>query len=656
MRLLPSYIRISIVPCLLVAAAILLLQQPAPAALGAPAVQTADLPVGGFVADGGAVGAPAQTILTPSLAIRAGQFEPWVAVVQNNRIVVNKFVSATATTSATWQAVDGILNRGSANVAAHPSLDFAGVDRATPWVAWRETVDSLHLLNAAFFNGSSWTLTPLLNRDTTHNADDPALTAGAVVSGAVTLPWVAWSERDAAGIAQLVVSRAEADSGAQGGFRWQSVGNTLNVDGQRNGTHPDLAFAGAGHTVPWVVWRESGAGRASRVFAKQLVGNTWQLVGRQENCGANEVACALNGNADQDAQMARIAAGALPNEGIPSPWVVFAETTAATSEIRVMRLDSGDANDPNDDRFVPVGGAVNSQCLGGAGLSGLGGAMPDLIFVGNVPHVSWVEEQRGQRVLYVCHLADARSGLERWDLDSMTGINTAAVNAAAPRLASNGVTPYVAWQEQSEPTSVHVAHRYPAGPAWAANFPATLQVIAGARLTAAEVDAIAAELGAALGVRSALAGQTFLRSPSVNLTTAAYHVNGATHLEEIWLELTHSDGVAFLARYVVAENKVYVQDPDQPGVFLPGVTIGAGAPNLFTRFVTLEAPKVKVITHGASSPTLEVQWSLIFEDAAFFQTYTQGVKIVYDGGQTTDFFKVGAVFVGSGVYLPLITQ
>lgn len=653
MRLLLRCIRITVVPSLGLVIVLLLLHQVS--VFSAPVAQPTPLPMVGFVADDGAVGAPTQPVVTPSLAIRPGQVAPWVAAVQNNRLVVNRLITVTnSPTATTWQQVDGILNRGSANVAVNPSLTFAGADGATPWVAWRETVDNLQLLNAAFFNGSSWTLTPLLNRDTAHNADEPVITAGAVVSGAVALPWVAWIESVTTGVSQVVVSRAEADGAAQGGFRWQAVGDALNIDPQRQGQRPDLTFAGSGHTIPWVVWTESGADRASRVFAKRFVGNTWQAVGRQENCGTTEAACTLNNDGGQNAQMAQLTAGSLPTEGQPSPWIVFAEAAGSGSEIRVLRLDSGDLNDPTDDRFVPVGGAVNTQCLGNAGSTGQNGLLPDIVFVGNVPHVAWVEPQGGRDVLYVCYLADTRSGLERWDLLSVTGVNGGDTSATAPSLVANGTTPYVAWQANSTPSSVHVAHRYPAGPAWAVNFPSTLQVIAGVRLTAAEVKALSSELGEALGVQSAAVGQTFLRSPSVKLTTAANHVNGASQIEEIWLQFIGAEGTIFLARYVVAEDKLYVQDPDQPGVFLPAVTPGVGAPNLFTRFVTLEAPNVRVISHGANSPTVDVQWSLIFEDAAFFQHYEQSVNLVYSGGQETGFFKVGTLFIGSGVYLPLI--
>ena len=630
-----------------------------PFPFSAPNVQAAtavDLPSGGFVADGGAVnGAPDQAT-APSLAIQPGSVEPWVALAHNDQIVVSNFMTATQS----WMPQDGVLNRSLANPAGEPSLDFAGDQRDQPWVAWRERVDGVDLLNAANFNGTNWNLTPLLNRDTTRAANQPTLTAGAIISGAPLLPWVTWVEsRATAGgtTGQIFVSRAEPDNRVQGGFRWQAVGDALNFDPARTGNQPDLAFGGAGETVPWVAWTETGGERVSRIFASRFVDGSWVRIGRQANWGTNEVACALNLNAGQPAADVRIATGRLPGETIATPWIVFTEAgTDGTAQIRVMRLDRGVADNPSDDRFVPVGGSVNAQCLAGVDRPGQRGATPDITFVGNVPHVSWIEESGGQQLLQLCHLADARAGLERWDLDTVVGANRVSGNATLPSLAANGTTPYVAWQEATATTAVYGGHRAPVGPAWGANFPATLDGIGGAALSASEVAAAAPELVNVLGVHAAAADAIFLRSNSVAVTTSAYHVNGAALIEEVQFSLVAADTTAFLARYVVAENKIYVQDPDQPGVFLAPVTPGAGAPNIFTRFVTLEAPKVRIVTHGTSSPTLDVEWSLIFEDGTFFEHYDQAINLVYGGGQTTGFYKVGTVFVGSQSMLPLVAN
>ncbi len=624
-----------------------------------PSLQAADpavLPTGGFVADGAAVNDATDQATAPSLAIQPGGVEPWVALAHNDQVVVSKFMTATQS----WAQQNGVLNRSLANPAGEPSLDFAGDKRELPWVAWRETVDGVDLLNAATFNGSNWNLTPILNRDTAQPANQPTLTAGAIISGATPLPWVTWVETRATTggtTGQIFVSRAEPDNRAQGGFRWQAVGDALNFDPARTGNQPDLAFGGAGETVPWVAWTEMGGERVSRIFASRFVDGSWVRIGRQANCGTNEVACALNLNAAQGAEAVRIATGRLPGETIPTPWLVFTETGIdGTVQIRVMRLDRGVADNPSDDRFVPVGGSVNAQCLAAIDRPGRRGATPDITFVGNVPHVSWIEESGGQQVLQLCHLADARAGLERWDLDTVVGANRVAGYATLPSLAANGTTPYVAWQEAAATTAVYAGHRAPVGPAWGANFPATLDGIGGAALTAAEVAAAAPELVNVLGVHAAAADAIFLRSNSVAVTTSAYHVNGAALIEEVQFSLVAGDATAFLARYVVAENKIYVQDPDQPGVFLAPVTPGAGAPNIFTRFVTLEAPKVRIVTHGASSPTLDVEWSLIFEDGTFFEHYDQAINLVYAGGQTTGFYKVGTVFVGSQSTLPLVVN
>ncbi len=648
-----------------------------------PAAQQADLSpgsvaAGGFVAIGGSVRPPGTDASVPSLAIQPQSVEPWVAVAQNNRIFVSKYISATAT----WAEQGGILNRGSANVAGNPSLAFAGDNLADPWAAWNEDVGGVILINASSFNGTTWNLTPVVNHDPAHSATNPTIAAGALVTGSTPLPWLVWEEMAASNTRQIVVSRAQADTRAQGGFSWQAVGGSLNFDPARDGLHPDLAFAGPGETVPWVVWTESGGERTERLFAKRWNGTSWESVGRQAAC-ANEVACALNSNAVSPATNVRIAAGALPNEAVASPWLVFSEEGAnGRQEIHVMRLDIGVVGDSSDDRFVAVGGAVNAECLGNAGVSSArannidlrttgqldaaaqqmaetrtsGGiaTAPEIVFVGNVPHIAWVEVASGREVLYVCHLADGRSGLERWDLDTVDGVNRSSAVASLPSLAANATTPYVAWQEVLTDTVVYVAHRSPAGPAWATNFPARLTDIAGA-------PALQATDATATGVAAATLAQPLVRSDAVPLVTAAYHVNGIEQLEEIQLQLLASSATTdttpiFYGRYVISDNLVYVQDPERPGNFFAPVAPGSTSSNINTPFVTLQPSTMSITNHGAPSAALDLNWSLIFEDATFFNHYVQAINIVHDGGQETGFFQVGTVYVGSQRYLPIVIK
>ncbi len=631
---------------------------------------------GGFVAVGGSVRLPGTDASAPSLAIQPQSVEPWVALVQNNGIFVSKYI----TTTATWTELAGILNRGSANVARDPSLTFAGDNLADPWAAWSEDVGGVIVINASSFNGTTWNLTPVVNHAPTHSATNPTIAAGALVTGSTPLPWLVWEERAASSVPQVVVSRAQADTRAQGGFSWQAVGGSLNFDPARSALNPDLAFAGAAKTVPWVVWTESGGTRAERLFAKRWNGTSWESVGRQAAC-ADEVACALNINAISPATNVRIAAGALPNEAIASPWLVFSEEGAnGRQEIHVMRLDVGVVGDSTDDRFVAVGGAVNAECLGNAGVSSArannidlraagqldaaaqqmaeartsGGiaTAPEIVFVGNVPHIAWVEAASGREVLYVCHLADGRSGLERWDLDTIDGVNRRGAVASQPSLAANATTPYVAWQEPLTNTVVYVAHRAPTGPAWGANFPARLTDIAGA-------PALNMMTSSATDVDAAAVAQPMVRSAAVPLVTAAYHVNGVEQLEEVQLQLLARNATTettpiFYGRYVISDNLVYVQDPERPGNFFAPVAPGSASSNINTPFITLEPSTMSVTNHGAPSAALDVNWSLIFEDATFFHHYVQAINIVHDGGQETGFFQVGTVYVGSQIYLPIV--
>ena len=67
---------------------------------------------------------------------------------------------------------------------------------------------------------------------------------------------------------------------AIGGFCFQDVGieragagnadPSLNVDVNRNGIEPDIAFTGANDSVPWVVWYETGNG-TNGLAANELV-------------------------------------------------------------------------------------------------------------------------------------------------------------------------------------------------------------------------------------------------------------------------------------------------------------------------------------------------------------------------------------------------
>lgn len=591
---------------------------------------------GGFVPDGGAVNAAGQEGRSPSLVVQPNSQTPWVALAQNGHVLVSSF----SVTPTQWTPQGGELS--SLAGAGQPSLALG----AAPWAAWTEPLGGTEQVLTGRFDGGAWVHTAALNRDASKNAGHPSLAIGE--SG----PWVAWAEATTAGSQQIVASYAVADAAAPGGYRWQEAGNALNFDVAREGRSPDLIAAGS---AMWLVWQEDGGGKASRVFAARSVpdagspgGYRWQAVGRQDACLASpgENNCALNGSVQRDAGSIHAAAGVLPTETSVTPWLAFVDRSAAgLSEIRVLHLDPGEVADPTDDRFIPAGPAVNTQCLGRAGYSVQGGRDPDIVFVGKVPHVAWVEQQGDESRLFVCHLADARPGQERWDIDTLDGINRSLIApAAAPSLGSNGSTPYVAWEEGDDP-NVFVAHRYPEDPAWGSNRPPFIRTISWSRESL--IQALPPEGGSPQTTQEMITNV-------FTFTTSCDHVDGWEHIQEIEFKLANEAMTAFHGRYVAADGKVRVEDPNQPGTFLPPVTPGAGVP-LTTSLAILDVPQMRIHAPGGSSAVLDIDWPLSFRMPTMNQDFKQLINIVYDGKET-GFFEVGAISFDYRVYMPAVKK
>src|SRR5262245_7138147 len=94
--------------------------------------------VGGFVPDDGAANVPNQSGRAPSLAFGSltsgGQFQPWLAFVENNRVVAATF------NAGAWQRRGDALNFQAADTASNPALEFAEANHSVPWVAFVETL------------------------------------------------------------------------------------------------------------------------------------------------------------------------------------------------------------------------------------------------------------------------------------------------------------------------------------------------------------------------------------------------------------------------------------------------------------------------------------------------------------------------------------
>ena len=332
-----------------------------------------------------------------------------------------------------------------------PSLDFAGAGRTVPWATWSEggrifasrfhpPTDAAHP-DAWEFSGPNRAATgpplPALNIHTDRAAHDPAVAGGSLGDPTAPGPWIAWIESGAhdpgTGVDQLYAVRpsapgqatcdpsafklgdAAARTAALGGFCFGQVGverlggdPSLNVDRTRAAANPDIAFAGAGDGVPWVVWRETGASHAgaglhdnSMVFAAKGVapgtppptgtvdgGLTWVVVGAGAqgvqdagpgggSCAADvfhEEDCSVNVNLGGDAGPPRIAAGTMTAGSPTVPWIAWEE--GAEQSVIVARLVGTGA----DARFEL---ANHGRAVGH-------GLQPDITFSGHTPYVSFV--------------------------------------------------------------------------------------------------------------------------------------------------------------------------------------------------------------------------------------------------------------------------
>ncbi|MCU0490456.1 MAG: hypothetical protein MUD01_02515 [Chloroflexaceae bacterium] len=612
---------------------------------------------GGFQRDDGSVSdqrydAGAPSLVLGSLAGDATKLVQWVGFEQGSNagpdaqdILVKTFNAATNQ----WVLRGDSLNFDRTVEAEHPSLDFAGPlvngQRTVPWAAWYEPVKAFggktNILASRFVStpAERWQVAgqdrgsgvPSLNINTNQDAENPSLVGGATQAGApATIPWVSWEEDSAAnGKRQIFVSRAALDTSAIGNFRWIPTGAptsapnepSINVDVNRDGVEPDMIFSGPNNTVPWVVWYEKGNNRPERVFAARAIADSsagvlggfrWQI---EPGCNGDEVNCALNRNPNRDAEDAKIASGTLPGEDVtkPKPWIVFQENDGNYNQIYVSKFDGT--------KFVPVGGSLNL-------LPNQNAEAADIVFVGNVPFVSFVQHVGPLRLLVVRHLANPSTG--RWDLTSSPrGLNVVPRNPAdAPSLGSNGSIPFVAWQEGDREQGqgvVFEAHRLPTSRAWGVVSPNVLAPAA---------------------------------NETQSVTITCNHVGGWANIKTIEFALTTASGEqSLLVRFSTPD------DPNQPlsestlalfdpasNQFLPPVKLGSGdQENALARLLTSQS---SASSNGPDSGTVDL--TLRFQmKSGISQLLVSNLRVIARDGADSGFVQMEGP---QQVFLPVVTR
>ena len=403
----------------------------------------------------------------------------------------------------------GSLNFDQGQDGEAPSIDFAGAGRTVPWATWYENTTGTGFGNNNVFasrfdntgdanqgkwifagqsrgNGGSGPAVPSLNIHTDQNAENPSVAGGSAVDPTKPGPWVTWQETsNSNGQDQIFVSKPEGPgmtncngvtpagvpdgSGnvpAIGGFCFQDVGieragqgnldPSLNVDVNRNGIEPDIAFTGANDSVPWVVWYETGNGTPGLagnelVFAAKGEPDTvagvaggfhWHVIGNNGNgilnaatsCAASkgaEQTCSLNSDPGADAEDPQIAAGTMNPANPTAPWVTWDETVGGVKQVFVSRFVAT----PTPHFQIVNGGQPIST-------GGVNSARADITFSGNTPYVSWREETASGTVGFYGHFVNAANPTFVLDESDVPLTPTAQADVREPISSSCIATPF----------------------------------------------------------------------------------------------------------------------------------------------------------------------------------------------------------------------
>jgi hypothetical protein len=369
----------------------------------------------------------------------------------------------------------GSLNFDQREDGEAPAIDFAGAGRTVPWATWYENTtgtgfEANNIFASRFDavnnkwvfagqsrgNGGSGPNVPSLNIHTDQSAENPSVAGGSAVDPTKPGPWVTWQETEKTGTGsgpnQIFVSKplgpnmtncnnvtpagvpdpTTSDVPAIGGFCFQQVGlgrvgpsgadPSLNVDVNRDGIEPDIAFTGANDSVPWVVWYEQNQGTNGLagndlVFAAKAEtdsttgagGFHWHVIGNSltgngilnaaNTCASSldaEHACSLNSNPTKDAEDPRVAAGTMNPANPTAPWVTWDETVGGVHQVFVSR-------------FVATPSPHFQIVNGGQPIStpGVESTRPDITFSGNTPYVTWREDTGTGTKAFAGHFVNA---------------------------------------------------------------------------------------------------------------------------------------------------------------------------------------------------------------------------------------------------------
>ncbi|MBN1594900.1 hypothetical protein JW933_03140, partial [candidate division FCPU426 bacterium] len=170
-------------------------------------------------------------------------------------------------------------------------------------------------------------------------------------------PYVAWNEN--AGIAQYVFVKY------YDGSSWQSLGGSLNVNGTRNASFPDIEIANG---TPYVCWRESD-GVANQIYVKRHNGLDWEPLGGSLN---------IQGNREASYPAITVFQG--------DPCVIWQESNGTYEQLHVKQYHQGG--------WAHIGNVLNTNASQNA-------TMPDIFAGQENLYVTWQESVAASSRVYV---------------------------------------------------------------------------------------------------------------------------------------------------------------------------------------------------------------------------------------------------------------
>jgi len=329
-----------------------------------------------------------------SIAIHGG--EPYVTWSEEDssgvaQIYVKRY------TGDGWIQLGGSLNVDLEKDATEPDIAFGN---GSAYVAWVERgVSHVTQLYVKRYSGGAWVqLGGALNVDTGQHAFEPSITASD------TQLYVAWTENPAAGADQIYVK-------VYAGGTWVQLGDSLNVDSNRQIYNPDIALH---EGEPHVAWREVLTTTNSHIYVKRYTGGAWTQLGG-----------VLNVDSTQDVGFPSIASDGM------SPYVAWQEHTADGRVIYVKRYTTG--------AWAAVGGSPTID-------PDESSSSPALVIDGLTPIIAWRETADVGEHPTRLYVKELSAGL--WQLVGTNPLNVdPSLSVSFPAIASAGGVPVVAWRE-----------------------------------------------------------------------------------------------------------------------------------------------------------------------------------------------------------------